>query len=86
MPDSLPVIDPILIMMLIPPFMMQPGLRIPGSFPLGIIRAAVALIIAAAYQKFCRRIFRHVMQEPLTEKPHLKTLFHYQPFMMIDRP
>lgn len=73
-------------MVLIPALVVEPGCRIAGSLPFRVVGAAITLIITAAHQEFRGRIFGHIMKEALLIQAHLKTMLHYQPFMMIDGP
>ena len=79
------VVDPVFIMMPVPPFMVQPRGRISGSFPLCIVRASRSLVIFAAHEELRRRIFWHIVQQTLLIQSNLKTLFHHQHLMVIDR-
>ena len=79
------IIDPVFKMMLIAPFMMQPGRRIPLLLAFRHIRTAIALIVFHAVEKLLRRILGQIVHQALPVQPHCKTAFHHQQPVMCDR-
>ena len=78
------IIHPMLIMMLIAPFMMEPGGRHARILTFCVIWASVSLIIFAAHQKFRRGIFGKVMEKPLLVKSDSEAIVHNHQLMLCD--
>ena len=79
------VINPVFIMMLIAPFMMQPGRRIPLFLPLCIIRTSGSLVISTPHTKLCPSVFLQIMEQPLSVQTYLKACLHHKELMFCDR-
>ena len=79
------IIDPVFIMVLISPFVVQPCKGNACRLTFCIIRTSVSLIILTADFEFRPAIFGKIMQKPLPIKSHAETMFHYEQFMPRDR-
>ena len=73
-------------MVLIPPFVVEPGRRIPHDLLLSRIGTAVSLIIADSRPKFCPGIFGQIVEQPLSVKPYLEAALHDQQPVVGDGP
>ena len=79
------VINPILIMVPVPPFVMQPCRRVTDRLPFRIVRTAIALKIPGSHDKFRGQIFGQIMQQSLPVQSDRKTAFHYKILMIRNR-
>ena len=73
-------------MVLIPPFVVEPGRRISPNLLLSRIGTAVSLVIADSRLKFCPGIFGQIVEQPLSVKPYLEAALHDQQPVVGDGP
>ena len=78
------VVDPVFKVMAVAPLVVEPGEAHAVFAPLGVVRAAVALIILDAAPEFRGAVLAYVMRQPLIVQAEAKTVLPHQMAMMRD--
>jgi hypothetical protein len=76
------IVDPVFQMVPVPALMVQPGRGVAKHLPLGSVWASGAGVVFRTDSKFRPRILAQIVQQPLPNEPHAKTVAHDQKFVV----